>query len=187
MNIHYVMVFSVSHSVMTNLLQSLSTSSITDPSALRWNLWRSGSRSLLVAILTTLGVCGGLAPDVSNFSARSWQQAPAYAQSAISNSEVARFARAAYKIERERQALYALAKPIYGGAVPANLCGTGNVPSALAAPCQAFLVNSDRHIRESGLPAPRFYEIYNRQQSDPDLQARVNKELQLCQQQGACR
>ncbi len=180
------MVLSVSHSVMTKLLQSLPVSLIDwSPTVCLKGCFRS--RPWLVALLSAVGVCAGLAPDLSNLSATQWWDAPVYAQSAISNTEVSQFARAAYKIERERQTLYTIAKPVFGGAVPANFCGMNDLPTTLAAPCQTFLVNSDRHIRESGLTAPRFYEIYNRQQFDSDLQARVNKELQLCQQQGVCR
>lgn len=162
--------------------------SLSIPSApLRFNNHlRWLSRSLFVAILSLGGVVSGVAPNFSGAASSVFFNAPAYAQSRVSDAEIRQFALAAYKIERQRQQLYTEAKRVLNP-VPANLCSQANLPAGLPGLCNSFLVNADQSIRESGLSAARFYEIYNRQEKDAALRARIDEAISACQSERRCR
>jgi hypothetical protein len=144
------------------------------------------SRSLVIAVLSLGGAISGIAPNFSGEATSVFFNAPAYAQARVSDAEIRQFALAAYKIERQRQQLYTEAKRALNP-VPPNLCSQPNLPANLPNLCNSFLVNADQSIRESGLSAARFYEIYNRQEKDAALRARIDEAISACQSERRCR
>lgn len=156
---------------------SLNSSNSLEKQATKW-VW--------VTVLSTIGVLTGLAPTWVGRPSVSFQPSPAYAQGQVTDAEIRQYAPAAYRIERERQMLYSAAKRSINP-VPANLCSMQNLPDNLSSLCKNFLSSADQIIRESGLPAPRFYEIYVRQESDANLRSRVEREIVRCQSEGVCR
>jgi hypothetical protein len=183
-----VLVFSVSHLDMMNVFRYVgrTTCSIPTTQLSLSNYHRLLSRSVLVATLSIGGVLSGLAPNFSQQASSLFFNSPAYAQSRVSDAEIRQFALAAYKIERHRQQLYTEAKRALNP-VPANFCSQPNLPANLPSLCNTFLVTADQAIRDSGLSAARFYEIYNRQEKDPALRARIDEAISTCQSERRCR
>jgi hypothetical protein len=183
-----VLVFSVSHLDMMNVFRYVGRTTCSIPTT-QFSLpgyHRLLSQSILVATLAIAGVISGLAPNFSQQSSNLFFNSPAYAQSRVSDTELRQFALAAYRIERERQQLYTEAKRALNP-VPANLCSQPNLPANLPNLCNNFLVNADQSIRESGLSAARFYEIYNRKEKDAALRARIDEAISACQSERRCR
>lgn len=151
---------------MTNANSSISLSSLNQVI----------SRSLLVTFLASIGVLGGLAPNLSFSSPHLILSSSAFAQS-INDDELRRFAQAAYAIERKRQA-------VVEGIVRRNLpvpdttCAAGgNIPAEL----RDFCDFSRQIIEANQLSVGRFQQIRSAVQSDPTLKQKVDAELRRLQ------
>ncbi|MGA9379489.1 MAG: DUF4168 domain-containing protein [Phormidium sp.] len=133
-------------------------------------------RTLLVTFLASIGVLGGLAPNLSFHSPHSILSSSAFAQS-ISDDELRRYVQAASTIERKRLALVE-------GIVRRNLpvpdttCAAGGNTSA---ELREFCDFSRQTIVANQLTVGRFEQIRNAVKLDPTLKQRVDAELQRLQ------
>ncbi len=137
------------------------------------------SRSLAIIAFSSLGLFFGLANDVSGRVSISFGSA-AYAQD-FSDSDLAKFARAALPIEIERRNTQQRIRGMTGGNAPEISCDrpeelanlSGNVRSEFASFCEF----SAKKIRENGLDVGQFNAIKTKYNSDPAVKRRVNQEL----------
>lgn len=145
-----------------------------NPSAKFWNFTRqSRSRAtVLGALVATL--------TLSGYAAYPAQQAfdyvfgaPAHAQS----SDVAKYAKAAYEIEKLRQSRYAEAKRLMGGNVPGDVCRQQDIPGNVRSICDSFLSESRQIIERNGMTATQFNEMTRRKDRDANLQRQIQQEL----------
>lgn len=137
-------------------------------------------RSLVIFGFSTLGLLSGIAPDVSGRFGSIVFNSAAYAQE-FSDSDIAKFARAAFPIEIERRKTEQKIRAMTGGNVPEISCDrqgdisnlSGDVRSAVVDFCK---FSADK-IRENGLEVGQFNAIKIKYNSDPAVKKRVNGEL----------
>lgn len=134
------------------------------------------SRSLLVTFLALISVLCGLAPNLSSRSPHLILSSSALAQS-ISDEEVRRYVRAAYVIERKRQAV--VEEMVRRNlSVPKDTCAAGgNIPPELKDFCEF----SRQTIEANQLTVGRFQQIKDAIPSDPTLKQKVDAELRRLQ------
>ncbi len=138
------------------------------------------SQLVVVAGLSCIGLFSGLAPDVSGRFGSVVFSSVAYAQD-FSDSDIAKFARAAFPIEIERRNTQQKIRAMTGGSVPEIGCDrqedianlSGDVRSAVVDFCK---FSADK-IKENGLDVGEFNAIKIRYNSDPAIKKRVNQEL----------
>lgn len=138
------------------------------------------SRSFLVTLLSSVGLLCGVVPDLSANSPNMMFSSSAYAQ-AVSDEEVVRFARAAFTIEKRRQALVGEIKNRTGGNIPDITC---DVPQQLEDldinirnDVKNFCDFSRVTIQANQLSVTRFFQINKSRNSDSALQQRIDREL----------
>ncbi|MFB2837441.1 DUF4168 domain-containing protein [Floridanema evergladense] len=134
------------------------------------------SHFLLVTSLASIGVLCGLAPNLSFRSPHLIFSSSAFAQS-ISDDELRRYVRAAYIIEKKRQAIVQgiVSRNL---SVPDTTCAAGgNVTAELKDFCEF----SRQTIEANQLTVGRFEQIRNAIQSDPNLKQKVDAELRRLQ------
>jgi hypothetical protein len=144
-------------------------------------------RPLVISILSTVSLVFGLVPGFqTNSLDRTAAVAisnSAYAQAnSITNQEVQDYARSVLAIEPIRQETYNQIKQIIGDRdVPAIACHQPNSLNNLNRNIRAIAVDyCDRSIEiveQNNLTIGRFNVITTSQQSDPDLQQRIQEEL----------
>lgn len=139
----------------------------------------------IVAFLSTIGLLCGLAPDLSASSPTLMFSSAATAQ-AVSDDEAVRFARAAYTIEKRRQAVVEEIKNRTGGNVPDITCDApeklDSLPTDIRNDVKKFCDFSRQAIEANQLAVGRFIQIRNLQQTDADLKGRIQRELIRLQQ-----
>jgi hypothetical protein len=135
--------------------------------------------------LSLVGLCGGiglwLTPHpvgATHLGEIQWSGI-ALAQS---SDKVARYARAAYEIERLRQQHYAEAKRILGGNVPGNVCRQQNIPGPVRSICSRFDAESAKIVRRHGLSTGEFDEITLKRSGNAGLEQQISNEIMRIQQ-----
>ncbi|MBW4662748.1 MAG: DUF4168 domain-containing protein [Chroococcus sp. CMT-3BRIN-NPC107] len=136
-------------------------------------------RSLVILGFSSVGLLSGLAPDVSGRFGIVFNTA-AYAQE-FSDSDIAKFARAAFPIEIERRKTEQKIRAMTGGNVPEIGCDRQEDISNLSGDIRSAVVDfckfSADKIRENGLEVGRFNAIKIKYSSDLAFKKRVNQEL----------
>jgi hypothetical protein len=145
-------------------------------------LTRLLSQSLVVGILTAIGLLSGVVPELSKNSPSLVFNASAYAQD-VSTDEIRRYAQAVLAIEQIRQAAYREIKIVIGSEVPEIAC---NRPASIRAlPGEARGLAQNYCKQSSAIVANyfprgkngRFNEITSLMQADADLRTRIQNEL----------
>lgn len=148
----------------------------------RLHLNRLLSQSLVVGILTAIGLLCGLVPELSKNSPTLVFSASAYAQD-VSGDEIKRYAQAVLAIEQIRQAAYREIKIIIGSDVPEIVC---NRPASIRAlPGEARGLAQNYCKQSSAIVAnyfpkgknSRFNEITGLMQTDSNLRTQIQNEL----------
>lgn len=138
------------------------------------------SRSLVIVGFSAIGLLSGVAPDVSGRFGSIVFSSAAYAQE-FSDSDIAKFARAALPIERERRNTQQRIKDMTGGNPPEISCdrpeSLAKVSGEVRSEFGKFCEFSAKKIRENGLDVGLFNAIKTRYNSDPAIKKRVNQEL----------
>ncbi|NJL39234.1 MAG: DUF4168 domain-containing protein [Leptolyngbyaceae cyanobacterium RM2_2_4] len=144
-------------------------------------------RPLVIGLLSTVSLISGLVPSLQvnslNRTATVVVSNSAYAQAnAVSNQEVQNYARSVLAIEPIRQAAYNQIKEITGDRdVPAIACHQPASLNNLSRNIREIAVNycnqSIAIVEQNDLTIGRFNVITTTQQSDPDLQRRIQEEL----------
>lgn len=133
------------------------------------------SKAALITLMSAGGLLTGLVPALEPHSLEFRFDSYAYAQGG--DSQIARYARAAFEIEQLRQRNYAAAKRIMGGNVPENVCQQANIPAQVRDICNRFLSDSADILDKYRLSGPEFNDITRRKSSDPSLQQQIQGEL----------
>ena len=135
----------------------------------------------IVTFLCAVGLLSGLAPDLSANNTTLMFSSTATAQ-AVSDDEVARFARTALIIERRRQAVVEEIKNRTGGNVPEITCDSPERLDSLPANIREdvmknFCEFSRQTIQANQFTVGRFLQIRDSQANDPILKQRIDREL----------
>lgn len=138
------------------------------------------SQSLVVVFFSALGLVSGVTPDFSGrFGSIVFSNA-AYAQE-VSDSDIAKFARAAFSIEMERRSTQQKIRSMTGGNVPEVSCDRSEALANLSGDVRSEFVDfcefSANKIKENGLEVGQFNAIKNKYNSDRVVKQRVNQEL----------
>ncbi|WP_009631189.1 DUF4168 domain-containing protein [Synechocystis sp. PCC 7509] len=138
------------------------------------------SRSLVVVVLSALGLLCGVAPDVSGRFGSIVFSSAAYAQE-FSDSDIAKFARAAFSIEVERRNTQQKIRTMTGGNAPEISCDQPQALTNLSENVRSEFVDfckfSADKIKENNLEVGQFNAIKTRYNSDPAVKKRVNEQL----------
>ncbi|MCU0518334.1 MAG: DUF4168 domain-containing protein [Oscillatoria sp. Prado101] len=154
------------------------------------NLFRSGSginlkgllsQSLIVGVLSVVGVLSGVVPGLSGRLPVLVIGDTARAQT-ISDGEVVNYARAVLAIEPKRQAAYQeIQKKTGSGSVPPIVCSDSTsinkLPGNVRNIALKFCNESKAIVENNGLNIARFNEITALQQNDSALQKRIQDEI----------
>ncbi len=142
------------------------------------------SKSLIVAIISTMGWVSGLAPGFSGrlpvlgFN-------PAVLAQAVSAQDVSNYARAVLALEPVRKDALARIEKILGK-VPPIVCSDSNTLDALSGEARTIAVNfcnkSKEIVESNGLTTNTFNQITANVQTDPDLKQRIKQEMSRIQQ-----
>ncbi len=149
----------------------------------RPSLNRIFSQSLIVGLLTAIGLLSGIAPELSVDSHTLVFSSSAYAQATFSKSnldyaELVKFVRAAIKIEKARQQAYEEIKKNNGGTVPEIPdCSLQGLSGVVRNIWQKFCKQSESYIRAEGFSNKRYNEIQIMRQQNPELERRIQQEL----------
>jgi hypothetical protein len=140
---------------------------------------------LIVGTLTATGVLAGVAPNLSGGSPHLLISSSAYAQG-TSNDEVTNYARIVWAIEQLRQSVYKEIQKIAPSSNLSNVaCTQPKSLQSLPREAQAITANycnqSKKIIETNGMTISRFNEMTQNQQSNPDLQRRIQNALILIQ------
>jgi Domain of unknown function (DUF4168) len=138
------------------------------------------SRSFIVVVFSALGLLSGVAPDISGRFGSIVFSSAAYAQD-FSDSDIAKFSRAAFAIEMERRSTQQKISSLTGGNVPEVSCdrpeALANLSEGIRNEFESFCEFSANKIKDNGLDVGQFNAIKNRYNSDPAIKKRVNQEL----------
>ena len=138
------------------------------------------SRSFIIVVVSAIGLLSGVAPDISGRFGSIVFSSAAYAQE-FSDSDIAKFARAAFPIEIERRNTQQKIKAMTGGNAPEISCdrpeSLANLSGEVRSEFGNFCEFSAKKIRENNLDVGRFNAIKTRYNSDPAVKKRVNQEL----------
>jgi hypothetical protein len=137
--------------------------------------------SLIVGAFATLGVLSGVGSDLSGRSSELVFSSAAYAQ-AVSNNELANYARAVLVMEPVRQTAFnEIKKIIRSGNIPPIVCHRPQSLNALPRNARKIAVNycnrSKEIVESNGLTINRFNAITVNLQNDPNLKRRIHNEL----------
>jgi hypothetical protein len=138
------------------------------------------SSALLASIAATV-LFTGFAPQIAQPVLEYVFGSPALAQT---QADVAKYARAAYDIEKLRQSRYAEAKRLMGGNVPGDVCRQQDIPANVRGICNDFLRESGDIIKRNGLTVSQFNAITLKKDSDANLQRQIQQELLQLQKAG---
>lgn len=147
----------------------------------RIHLNRILSQSLIVGVLSAVGLLSGLAPGLSGRLPVLVTGDSALAQT-ITDAELVNYARAVLAIEPKRQAAYEEIQKKSGSAsVPAIVCSDSTsinkLPGNVRNIAVKFCNESKTLVEKNGLNIARFNEITTLQQNDSALQKRIQDEL----------
>jgi glutathione peroxidase-family protein len=148
----------------------------TSPFIFQPNLKRIASKSLIVGLLSTTGLLFGIIPELrGDRPIVVLNSSSAYAQQAISDEEVQKFARAAYAIERKRLSVSDEVKKRSGSIISGFVCNQLDTVSPDIRSLVVDFCNFSRQtIESSGLTVQRFNQIMTQRESDPDLKRRID-------------
>lgn len=142
------------------------------------------SKSLIVAIISTMSWVAGLAPDFSGRSPVLVFNSTVLAQ-AVSPQDVSNYARTILALEPVRKDALARIEKILGK-VPPIACSDSKTIDALSGEARAIAVNfcneSKKIVESNGLTANTFNQITANVQNDPALQQRIQQEMLRIQQ-----
>jgi hypothetical protein len=144
-------------------------------SAKFWNFpGQSRSRAAMLGALVATLMLSGQASYTAQQAFDYVFGAPAHAQS---NGDIAKYAKAAYEIEKLRQSRYAEAKRLMGGNVPGDVCRQQDIPGNVRSICDSFLTESRQIIERNGMTVAQFNELTRRKDRDANLQRQIQQEL----------
>lgn len=156
------------------------------------NQHRSITRqSLVVATLSMIAMVTGVVADLSTFPTAGTLGTAVLAQSSpeFTDEEIVNYARAALAIETKRQQSYEEMRGTLaeGESVPEVVCSdTRRINRMKPAEARDVAVKYCTHaqtmIKQNNLTVARFNEITRSQQSNPQLQQRIQAELSRIQQ-----
>lgn len=142
------------------------------------------SQCVIVGVLSTVGLLGGVVPQLSYHSLMPVFSSRAYAQ----DDDVVKFARAIYAIEQRRVAVSEEVKKITGS-VPDIACNQSQRLDSFAANARSLIVDfcnfSRQTIEKNGLTVARFNEIMTQRENDAALRGRINAEVRRLQGGGS--
>ncbi len=140
-------------------------------------------RSAIVGLLTVMGICSGIIPEVSRETFSLNYSISANAQS-ISDNELEKYARAVLKIEPFRKKAYQQVASLIGKRPPEISCGSTNYNSIdpkfrgqVQRIVSNFCQKSQSIIQSAGLNARRFNQITNQANRDPQLKRRIQNAI----------
>ncbi len=151
-------------------------------------LTRVLSQSLMVGVISSAGLLVGLTPKLSEYLPNFLFSASAYAQ-AVSDTDVANYARSVLAIEPIRQSAYEDIKRQLAPnqAIPQIVCNQPDSLAQLPGNVRTIVVNfcqqSKDIVEGNGLTIARFNEITVTQQNDPNVQRRIQAALLRIQQE----
>ncbi|MEB3830500.1 DUF4168 domain-containing protein [Phormidium sp. CCY1219] len=141
------------------------------------------SKSLLVGVLSAVGVLSGVAVHLSPDTPTLVFHSAAYAQE-VTNEEIANYARAILAIEPLRLEASEEISSLTGS-VPAINCSQTDRVNDLDESIRGIAVNyceqSKNLVATNGLSVTRFNEITAAMEFDPELEKRVKEELRRLQ------
>lgn len=142
---------------------------------LKTMLWRS----LLAGAISALGVLAGVTPNLGERSLFIESNC-AYAQSIISDEEIANYAQSVLEIEPLRQQLYNEIKKLVGTPPPVvcNDPSTSDLLTGVARDiADSYCEESKGIVEKNELTIRRFNEITETMESNPDIQLRIVQEI----------
>ncbi|NER36858.1 MAG: DUF4168 domain-containing protein [Oscillatoria sp. SIO1A7] len=138
-------------------------------------LWRS----LLAGAISVLGVLAGVTPNLEGRSLFIENNC-AYAQSIITDEEIANYAQSVLEIEPLRQQLYNEIKKIVGTPPPV-VCNDPSTSDLLTGDARdiadSYCEESKAIVEKNELSIRRFNEITETMENNPDIQLRIVQEI----------
>lgn len=140
--------------------------------------WR---RAVIVGALSSVGLLSGQIPEFAKNSFTLSFSSSAYAQSAVSDTEVAAFAQTVWEIEPTRRSKMRQIQSIVGSKdIPDIVCGRPSTIEALPEAAEPLARQlCDKYvqvIKKNGLSSARFYEISG-MVSNAALKSRIDQQL----------
>ncbi|MEA5521139.1 DUF4168 domain-containing protein [Limnoraphis robusta] len=146
------------------------------------------SQFLLVSVFSMIAAIAGVVPNLATLPSTFTQTPVASAQSSqeFSEGEILNYARAVLAIEPKRQQTYDEIRQIIGESVPVVVCNETGSLNRLKQDVRVLATNYCSHakkmIEDNNLTVARFNEITRKQQSDAQLQQRIQAALLQLQQ-----
>lgn len=142
------------------------------------------SKSLIVAIISTIGSLSGLAPAFSG-NLQIQRFIPAVTAQTVSPPDISNYARAVLALEPIRKDALARIEKILGR-VPTIVCNEPKTLNALSGEAREIAVNfcnkSKEIVESNGLTTNTFNQITIKLQNDPALQQQIQQEMIRIQQ-----
>lgn len=142
------------------------------------------SRSLLVGLLSAVGIATGVTPHLSSSSPQLVFKSSAYAQ-AVSREEITNYARSAIAIEQKRLQAFQEVQQLLDPVPSIDCSNTDSVNQLENQQLRSIVVNycedSKALVASNGLTIQRFNEITSAIQIDPELEKRVREEFNRLQ------
>ena len=143
--------------------------------------WKLFSKSLLITGMATLGLLSGVVPQWSKDSHSLVFNPLVYAQQAVSDAEVTKYARAVLAMEPLRQAAYNEIKKIISGTVPEIEChnpdSINGLPSSDARKIARNYCDQALALVQNYLEPSRFNTITTLAESDANLRQRIKNAI----------
>ncbi|MEB3282533.1 MAG: DUF4168 domain-containing protein [Lyngbya sp.] len=141
---------------------------------------------ILVSVCSMIAAIAGIVPDLTTVASTTLIP-PASAQSRqeFSDGEILNYARAVLAIEPKRQQTYDEIRQIVGESVPMVVCSETGSLNRLKQDVRVLATNYCSHakkmIEDNNLTVSRFNEITRTQQTNPQLQQRIQDALRQLQ------
>ena len=140
------------------------------------------TRSLLLSILTTLSILGGVVPELSRQTPQLIFSFPVIARAQeFSNEQIRKYAQAVLNIEDLRRQAYQDIQRIIGTQPPDIICNQPNTLRNLPTNAQKIAIdycrNSKTIVERSGLSVTLFNNITTRVQSDQNLKRKIQNAM----------
>ncbi|MEL7034807.1 MAG: DUF4168 domain-containing protein [Cyanobacteria bacterium J06592_8] len=138
---------------------------------------------LLVGVFSMIAAIAGIVPDLRTLPSLT-QTSVAFAQSRqeFSNEQILNYARAVLAIEEKRKQTYNDIQEIVGESVPPVICDQTRSLNRLGRDVQVLATNYCEHakkmIETNNLEVSTFNEITRQQETDTQLQQRIQQALQ---------
>ncbi|WP_040483930.1 DUF4168 domain-containing protein [Lyngbya aestuarii] len=143
--------------------------------------------SILVSVCSMIAAIAGIVPDLTMLpSTTLTQTASAQSRQEFSDGEIVNYARAVLAIEPKRQQTYDEIRQIVGDTVPMVVCSETRSLNRLNQDVRVLATNYCSHakkmIEDNNLTVSRFNEITRQQQTNAQLQQRIQGALLQLQQ-----